>query len=49
MDFIERIFGISPDGWSGATETMIIVALMAMGSLIYFRRQQKRRSRRSEP
>jgi hypothetical protein len=49
MDFIERIFRISPDGWSGATEAMIIVALMAMGSLIYFRRQQQRRSRRSEP
>ena len=49
MDFIERIFGISPDGGSGATEAMIIVAVIAMGSLIYFRRQQQRRSRHSEP
>jgi hypothetical protein len=23
MDFIERIFGISPDGGSGATETLL--------------------------
>jgi len=30
MDFIERIFGISPDGGSGATEAMIIVAVIAM-------------------
>jgi preprotein translocase subunit YajC len=49
MDFIERIFGISPDGGSGVTEAMIIVAVIAMGSLIYFRRQQQRRSRRIEP
>jgi hypothetical protein len=49
MDFIERIFGISPDGGSGATEAMIMVTVIAMGSLIYFRRQQQRRSRRSEP
>jgi hypothetical protein len=49
MDFIERIFGISPDGGSGATEAMIVVAVIAMGSLIYFRRQQLRRWRRFEP
>jgi hypothetical protein len=49
MDFIERTFGISPDGGSGVTEAMIIVAVIAMGSLIYFRREQQRRSRRSEP
>jgi preprotein translocase subunit YajC len=49
MDFIERTFGISPDGGSGVTEAMIIVAVIAMGSLIYFRRQQQRRSQRSEP
>jgi len=49
MDFIERIFGVSPDGGSGATEAMVIVAVIAMGSLIYFRRQQQRKSRRSNP
>jgi hypothetical protein len=49
LDFIERIFGISPDGGSGATEAMIVVAVIAMGSLFYFRRQQLRRSRRFEP
>lgn len=43
MDFIERIFGVSPDGGSGATEAMIIVAVIAMGSLIFFYRQQRRK------
>jgi hypothetical protein len=49
MDFIERLFGVSPDGGSGATEAMIIVAVIAMGSLIYFRRQQQRKARRIDP
>ena len=45
MDFIERFFGVSPDGGSGATEAMIVVAVIAMASLIYFRREQRRKSR----
>lgn len=28
MDFIERIFHISPDGGSGATELLILMALV---------------------
>jgi hypothetical protein len=43
MDFIERIFGVSPDGGSGATEAMIIVAVVAMGVLIAVYRQQRRK------
>ena len=27
MDFIERLLGISPDGGSGATEAVILLAL----------------------
>ncbi len=30
MDFIERIFGISPDGGDGSTEMMIIIALVVV-------------------
>jgi len=28
MDFIERMFGISPDGGNGTTELMIIAAFV---------------------
>ncbi|MEQ8399224.1 hypothetical protein [Thalassobaculum sp.] len=30
MDFIEQLFGISPDGGDGSTEAMYIVALVAI-------------------
>ena len=30
MDFIERLFGISPDNGSGLTEIAIVVALVAV-------------------
>jgi MYXO-CTERM domain-containing protein len=30
MDFIERIFGVSPDGGSGSTEAMILLAITAV-------------------
>ncbi|HKN28666.1 MAG TPA: hypothetical protein VJY34_12580 [Roseiarcus sp.] len=49
MDFIERIFGVSPDGGSGATEAMIIVAVIAMGALIVFYRQQRRKTKDLAP
>jgi hypothetical protein len=29
MDFVEELFGISPDGGSGATEFMVLVAIAA--------------------
>jgi hypothetical protein len=29
MDFIERIFGFSPDGGNGATEAVLVVSLIA--------------------
>jgi hypothetical protein len=29
MDFIERIFGISPDGGNGATEAVLVTFLVA--------------------
>jgi hypothetical protein len=30
MDFIERLFGISPDGGDGSTELMYVVALITV-------------------
>ena len=48
MDFIERIFGVSPDGGSGLTEAMILIAVIAMASLIVYARQ-RRRSKEFEP
>lgn len=43
MDFIERIFGISPDGGSGALE-LVLLAIPILGLyLIYRRGLHKRR------
>jgi hypothetical protein len=38
MDFIERLFGISPDGGSGATELILFLAGAAIVFCIVFRR-----------
>ena len=43
MDFIERLFGISPDNGSGATEVSIIVALFAALGLACLLRILRRR------
>jgi len=42
MDFIERIFGISPDGGSGATEAAYLAALIAGALLLSWRRRKRR-------
>ena len=34
MDFIERLFGISPDGGDGSTEALYIFALIAILALV---------------
>jgi hypothetical protein len=39
MDFIERLFHISPDGGSGATEALYIVVALVVIAAIVFRRQ----------
>jgi hypothetical protein len=44
MDFIEQIFGISPDGGDGSTELMYIVAFVAVVAAIVLRRVAKRRA-----
>jgi hypothetical protein len=38
MDFIERIFGISPDGGDGSTELLYVLAGVAIVGLVLFRR-----------
>jgi hypothetical protein len=39
MDFIERWFGLSPDGGDGALEALYLVAFVAVIAAIVFRRQ----------
>jgi len=45
MDFIERIFGFSPDGGSGAFEVLLFVIPIAGLYLLYKRRSNLRRKR----
>lgn len=45
MDFIERIFGISPDGGSGAFEVLLF--LIPIASIVAIRLWQKRNARDS--
>jgi hypothetical protein len=39
MDFIERLFHVSPDGGNGLTELLYLVAISAVGVGIIFRRR----------
>ena len=47
MDFIERIFGLSPDGGDGSTEVLYILALVAVVAVVAGRRWLRRRGRRT--
>ena len=38
MDFIETLFGMSPDGGDGSTEAIWLVAIAAVGVLAFRRR-----------
>ena len=42
MDFIERIFGISPDGGSGVTEALYLLVFSAFALVIIFRQRLAR-------
>jgi hypothetical protein len=35
VDFIERIFGVSPDGGNGSFELLIFVALIALAAVVF--------------
>jgi hypothetical protein len=37
MDWIEKVFGISPDGGNGATEALFVAAGIAIAALILSR------------
>ena len=46
MDFIERIFGISPDGGSGLLELLLLlIPLLGVIGLYYVRRHVRRRTK----
>lgn len=42
MDFIERMFGISPDGGDGSTELMIISVVVLLAIMAAWRWWSKR-------
>jgi hypothetical protein len=42
MDFIERLFGISPDGGDGSLEALYVIAVMAIIAAVVFRRPLRR-------
>jgi hypothetical protein len=43
MDFIERLFGLSPDNGDGSTEILWLVVLaLAVGTYVYFRVRRRR-------
>jgi hypothetical protein len=37
MDFIERLFGVSPDGGDGSTELIYLAAIAIIAALAYAR------------
>ena len=44
MDFIEQLFGISPDGGSGALEALYLMVLpLSVGAALVWRRRRRRR------
>ena len=43
MDFIEQLFGLSPDNGDGSTEMLWLVVLaLVIAGVVYFRRQRRR-------
>lgn len=46
MDFIEQIFGFSPDGGSGAFELLLFLIPIAGLVILYRRRSKTRQERR---
>jgi hypothetical protein len=45
MHFIEALFGVSPDGGSGATEAAYLGGLIGGGLLLAWARRKRRRGR----
>ncbi len=49
MDFIERIWGVSPDGGSGMLEALIVVAFLIIAGLAVGLRKRLRIARLRHP
>jgi MYXO-CTERM domain-containing protein len=50
MDWIERLFHVSPDGGNGATETLYVgVAIVVLAGLVVLVMRRRRRSRVPSP
>jgi hypothetical protein len=46
MDFIEQLFGLSPDNGDGSTEILWLAVLaIAIAAFVYFRIQRRRERR----
>ncbi len=45
MDFIEKIFGVTPDGGSGTLEVALIVAVVIVATLVVVVRNRTRAGR----
>jgi hypothetical protein len=46
MDFIEQLFGLSPDNGDGSTEILWLVVLaVVIAAFVYFRIQRRRAQR----
>jgi hypothetical protein len=44
MDFIERLFGLSPDNGDGSTEILwLVAAAIVVGVVVYVRRRRQNR------
>ncbi|WP_352570683.1 hypothetical protein [Mesorhizobium opportunistum] len=43
MDFIERIFGVAPDGGDGRTEMLYIAVALAVAAMVVAHRWLRRR------
>ena len=41
MDFIERLFGISPDGGDGSIEALILLAITLIVMVVGWRRRKR--------
>jgi hypothetical protein len=45
MDFIEQIFGVSPDGGNGSLELLYVLSIAAAIALAFFRLYRRRANR----
>jgi hypothetical protein len=49
MDFIEQIFGVSPDGGNGSLELLYIVSIVAAITFVFYRLYRRRANRQMRP